>query len=57
MNQTNETKDMKTCVREQCCKCWGHDWIVLDQGETHECIHCDAEITQEEIEAIYDPSE
>ena len=41
----------------ECCICHGHEWIVLDRGETHECIHCDAEITQEEIEAIYGPNE
>lgn len=45
------------CVHEieSCCKCEGHEWVGLDCGETIECRHCDAEITQDEIEALYAP--
>lgn len=55
--KTNETKKCCTCNQcddeftececevELCCACHGHEWVVLDQGETHECRHCNAGIT------------
>lgn len=56
MNQTNECKKEEEKEECECCVCHGHEWIVLDRGETIECKHCDADITQEEIEAEYDPN-
>ena len=39
--------------------CWdecdeGHEWISLDRGETIECRHCDADITADQLEALYE---
>jgi len=49
MNQTNETNE---------CEELGHEWIIEhhNNGVGHswieaECKHCDADITQEELEA------
>lgn len=45
----------------ECCECHGHEWVITqhDNGVGHswteaECEYCDAEITQEELEAIYE---
>ena len=38
---------------ESCCECEGHEWTALDNGETHECRHCDVDISLDEIEADY----
>ena len=37
----------------ECCQCNGHDWVALDNGETHECRYCNADITLNELDALY----
>jgi DnaJ-class molecular chaperone len=47
---------------ESCCDCEGHEWVIEtpNNGVGHswieaECQHCDADITQDELEALYEP--
>lgn len=49
--ETNHQEPANEC---ECCECHGHEWISLDRGETIECEYCDADITLEELEAIYE---
>ncbi len=52
--------DIKECCANNraiysCCDCEGHEWVTLDSGETIECRHCDADITLDEVQALYEP--
>ena len=38
----------------ECCECHGHEWISLDRGETIECRYCDADITEQELQTLFE---